>query len=108
MTELEPITDESIMVGGGVPKNVDFKLGDISSSGGKLVIELQIYKGTNNNGCFYGLTGIVLKGNLGDATAVIDIATDVQRGVAYDLTGRRVSAPGKGVYIVDGVKKVVK
>lgn len=108
MTELEPITDESIMVGGGVPKNVDFKLGDISSSGGKLVIELQIYKGTNNNGCFYGLTGIVLKGNLGDATAVIDVATDVQRGVAYDLTGRRVSAPGKGVYIVDGVKKVVK
>ena len=108
MTELEPITDESIMVGGGVPKNVDFKLGDISSSGGKLVIELQIYKGTNNNGCFYGLTGIVLKGKFADATAVIDIATDVQRGVSYDLTGRRVSAPGKGIYIVDGVKKVVK
>ena len=108
MTELEPITDESIMVGGGVPKNVDFELGDISSSGGKLIIELQIYKGPNNNGCFYGLTGVVLKGKFGDATAVIDIATDVQRGVAYDLTGRRVSAPGKGVYIVDGVKKVVK
>ena len=96
------------MVGGGVPKNVDFKLGDISSSGGKLVIELQIYKRTNNNGCFYGLTGIVFKGNFGDATAVIDIATDVQRGVAYDLTGRRVSSAGTGIYIVDGVKKVVK
>ena len=108
MTELGPITDESIMVGGGVPKNVDFKLGDISSSGGKLVIELQIYKGTNNNGCFYGLTGVVLKGKFGDATAVIDIATDVQRGVAYDLTGRRVSSAGTGIYIVDGVKKVVK
>ena len=108
MTELEPITDESIMIGGGVSKNVDFKLGDISSSGGKLVLKLQLYKGTNNNGCFYGLTGIVLKGKFGDATAVIDIATDVQRGVAYDLTGRRVSAPGKGIYIVDGVKKVVK
>jgi hypothetical protein len=57
---------------------------------------------------FYGLTGVVLKGKFADATAVIDIATDVQRGVAYDLTGRRVSVPGKGVYIVDGVKKVVK
>ncbi|MBR4968291.1 MAG: hypothetical protein IKY19_08715 [Bacteroidaceae bacterium] len=108
MTELAPITDESIMVGGGVPKNVDFELGDISSSGGKLIIELQIYKGTNNNGCFYGLTGIVLKGKFGEETTVIDIATDVHRGVAYDLTGRKVSAPDKGIYIVDGVKRVVK
>ena len=40
--------------------------------------------------------------------SVIDIVTDVQRGVAYDLTGRRVSAPAKGIYIVDGVKKIVK
>lgn len=72
--------NEGDMVGGGVPKNVDFELGDISSSGGKLIIELQIYKGTNNNGCLYGLTGIVLKGKFGEETTVIDIATDVHRG----------------------------
>ena len=105
---LAPITDESIMVGGGVPKNVDFRLEDISSSGGKLVLKLQLYKGTNNNGCFYGLTGVVLKGNFDVETAVEGVVADVQQGAVYDLAGRRVSAPAKGIYIVDGVKKIVK
>ena len=108
MMALAPITDESIMVGGGVPKNVDFELEDISSSGGKLVLKLQLYKGTNNNGCFYGLTGVVLKGNFDVETAVEGVVADVQQGAVYDLAGRRVSAPAKGIYIVDGVKKIVK
>ena len=70
LTALTPLTDESIMVAGGVVKNIDFELDGISPSDGKLVLELQLYKGTNNNGCFYGLTGIVLKGNLDGTTAV--------------------------------------
>ena len=96
------------MVAGGAPKNVDFLLDGISPSDGKFVLRLQLYKGTNNNGCFYGLTGVVLKGSLGEATLVEDIAASVQQGNVYDLTGRRVLSPEKGIYIVDGVKKVVK
>ena len=108
LTALSPLTDESIMVAGGAPKNVDFQLDGISPSNGKIVLRLQLYKGTNNNGCFYGLTGVVLKGSLGEATSVKDIAASVQQGNVYDLTGRRVLSPEKGIYIVDGVKKVVK
>ncbi|MBQ5896348.1 MAG: hypothetical protein IIW75_07275 [Bacteroidaceae bacterium] len=108
LTPLSPLTDESIMVAGGAPKNVDFLLSGISPSNGKIVLRLQLYKGTNNNGCFYGLTGIVLKGSLGEATSVKDIASSVQQGNVYDLTGRQVLSPEKGIYIVDGVKKVVK
>ena len=108
LTSLSPLTDESIMVAGGAPKNVDFLLSGISPSNGKIVLRLQLYKGTNNNGCFYGLTGVVLKGNLGEATSVKDIASSVQQGNVYDLTGRLVLSPEKGIYIVDGVKKVVK
>ena len=108
LTPLSPLTDESIMVAGGAPKNVDFLLSGISPSNGKIVLRLQLYKGTNNNGCFYGLTGIVLKGSLGEATSVKDIASSVQQGNVYDLTGRLVLSPEKGIYIVDGVKKVVK
>ena len=108
LTPLSPLTDESIMVAGGAPKNVDFLLSGISPSNGKIVLRLQLYKGTNNNGCFYGLTGIVLKGSLDEATSVKDIAASVQQGNVYDLTGRRVLSPEKGIYIVDGVKKVVK
>ena len=108
LTALTPLTDESIMVAGGVVKNIDFELDGISPSDGKLVLELQLYKGTNNNGCFYGLTGIVLKGNLDGTTAVCSIADDARTGKVYDLTGRQIATPEKGLYIVNGVKVVVK
>lgn len=108
LTPLTPLTDESIMVAGGVVKNIDFELDGISPSSGKLVLELQLYKGTDNNGCFYGLTGIVLKGNFDGTTAVCCIADDARTGKVYDLAGRRVANPEKGIYIVDGVKMVVK
>ena len=108
MTDLVPINDESIMVAGGIPKNVDFQLEGISASDGKLVLKLQLYKGTNNNGCFYGLTGIVLKGRFDGETAVDNIVLEAQESVAYDLAGRKVTDPVKGIYIVDGVKLVVK
>ena len=105
---LPPLVDESIMVGGGVVKNIDFELDGISSVGGKLVIELQLFKGSNNNGCFYGLTGIVLKGNFDEYTNIVNVAANVQQGEVYDLAGRPVANPDKGIYIVDGVKMLVK
>ena len=105
---LSPLTDESIMVAGGVVKNVDFGLENVSSVDGRLVLKLQIYKGTNNNGCFYGLTGIVLKGIFDETTAVEIMAPELRQGLAYDLHGRVVSDPADGIYIVDGVKMVVK
>ena len=108
LTALTPLTDESIMVAGGVVKNIDFELDGISPLDGKLVLELQLYKGTNNNGCFYGLTGIVLKGNLDGTTAVCSIADDARTGNVYDLTGRQIATLEKGLYIVNGVKVVVK
>lgn len=89
--------------------NVDFEVEGISSSDGKLVLKLKLYKGTNNNGCFYGLTGIVLKGLFDETTTATDIALDIeQQGRAFDLVGREVINPSKGVYIVDGVKRVLE
>ena len=108
LTALAPLTDVSIMVAGGVVKNVDFELEDVSPVDGKLVLKLQIYKGTSNNGCFYGLTGIVLKGALEESTAVEGIALEAHQGLTYDLNGRVVPVPADGIYIVDGVKRVVK
>ena len=108
LTSLAPLVDESIMVAGGVVKNVDFELDGISPSDGKLVLNLQLYKGTDNNGCFYGLTGIVLTGEFDETTAVRNLATDVQQSNVYDLTGRQIATPDKGIYIVNGVKMVVK
>ena len=108
LTPLSPLTDESIMVAGGAPKNVDFLLSGISPSQGRLVLRLQLYKGANNNGCFYGLTGIVLKGRIGEATMVDEVSEGARPGKVYDLTGRAVAKPEKGIYIVDGVKRVVK
>ena len=108
LVALSPLADESIMVAGGVVKNVDFGLENISSVDGKLVLKLQIYKGTNNNGCFYGLTGIVLKGIFDETTAVGAVVLDAQQGSVYDLGGRMVTDPVDGIYIVNGVKMVVK
>jgi hypothetical protein len=48
------------MVGGGEPKDVTFAVDNISAVDGKLVVRLKLYKGTNNNGCFYGLTKIMM------------------------------------------------
>lgn len=107
LVELPIKTDESIMVAGGVSKDVAFEVDNVSPSNGKLIIKLQIYKGTNNNGCFYGLTGIKLKGSHGGATTTVkeacaDVA--VPCGI-YDISGRKVNVVSKGIYIVDGVKR---
>ena len=87
----------------------------VSIDGAKVTVTSQTTKeidyqlqGASNNGCFYGLTGVVLKGNFDVETAVEGVVADVQQGAVYNLAGRRVSAPAKGIYIVDGVKKIVK
>lgn len=48
---------------------------------------------------------------IGDAPVVDGIGapeTGVKAPVIYDLMGRRVENPGKGIYIINGVKRVIK
>ena len=108
--ELPLKADESIMVGGGLPKDVVFAVDGISPVNGRMVIKLQLYKGTNNNGCFYGLTGITLKRDSDAVTSAVGAVCEGNSGFRkiYDLSGREVKEVGGGVYIVDGVKRVVK
>lgn len=109
LTELAAITDESIMIAGGVVKNIDFELADVSSAEGKLVLRLQLYKGSSNNGCFYGLTGVVLKGKREVPTLVDHVGTaTVSNGKLFDLAGREVVNPSKGIYIMNGAKRLFK
>lgn len=109
LTELAAITDESIMIAGGAVKNIDFELADVSSAEGKLVLRLQLYKGSSNNGCFYGLTGVVLKGKREVPTLVDHVGTaTVSNGKLFDLAGREVVNPSKGIYIMNGAKRLFK
>ncbi|MBQ8270673.1 MAG: exo-alpha-sialidase [Bacteroidaceae bacterium] len=62
-TQIGSKTDESIMVNSnaGDTKSIEFNGFDIQANeSGTLTIKLTLYKGTTNNGCFYGLTGITL------------------------------------------------
>ena len=49
------------------------------------------------------------KGNINDATGIYNIKNEelVTKNDIYDLSGRRVTKPTKGIYIVNG-KKVIK
>ena len=42
-----------------------------------------------------------------EETGISDLAQLATEGIAYDLQGRRVSEPQKGLYIANG-KKIVK
>ena len=99
------------MVASGALKDVIFETEGITPINGKLNIKLNIYKGTNNLGCFYGLTGITLKGvstNLPE-TGVDERTENREQGTAiYDLTGRKVENPTKGIYIIDSKKTLIK
>ena len=59
--------------------------------------------------------GVVIKnedGTFGNATGIEEIQTPApaspRRDAVYDLSGRRVEKPGKGLYIVNGKKVLVK
>ena len=54
------------------------------------------------NGVINGCNGIKLDGVVTETPADINAAGNV-----YDLSGRRVMVPGKGIYIIGG-KKVVR
>lgn len=41
------------------------------------------------------------------SVTAVDVASD-SRNVYYDLTGRKISNPSKGIYIVNGKKVLVK
>lgn len=43
-----------------------------------------------------------------DTTDVVVEEAPVEAPVIYDLMGRRVENPGKGIYIINGVKRVIK
>ena len=44
----------------------------------------------------------------GDDTSVVIEKSDAEATVIYDLMGRRVTNPTKGIYIINGVKRVIK
>ena len=44
----------------------------------------------------------------GEVTAVRDVTTESQAGQTYDLQGRRIAKPSKGLYIRNGRKEVIK
>ena len=64
------LSDESIMVANGAPKYVSFDMEKVTPVAGGLTIELKLYKGTENGGCFYGLTGVTLNGGTDNATKI--------------------------------------
>ena len=43
-----------------------------------------------------------------EATAIEEMSKDEVQGIVYDLSGRRVSRPSRGLYIVDGKKVLLK
>ena len=83
MTDLPMIVDESIMVANGTPKLVSFDVENAASVNGALTIKFQLYKGTNNGGCFYGLTGITLTGEMNETTNIAspDAGTGFRDGI---------------------------
>ena len=61
-TEVESITDENIWIPAGKSsKDITFEKTVAANESGALTLTLTISKGTTNNGCFYGLTGITLQ-----------------------------------------------
>lgn len=55
-----------------------------------------------------GVGARLLEFVFGDATAIGSVNIDVNVNQIYDLQGRRVKTPSKGVYVVDGKKVIIK
>ena len=83
MEELPMLSDESIMVANGALKYVSFDVEKVTPVAGGLTIELKLYKGTENGGCFYGLTGVTLNGGTDNATKIAspDAGTEFRDGI---------------------------
>lgn len=109
LTEVPERVDESIMIAGGQPKVVAFEIDTLTTTSGNLTLKLDIYKGTNNLGCFYGLTGITLRGAMQVETGIGCVENNVanKSTLIYDMQGRVVNEMRKGqLYIKDG-KKII-
>ncbi len=50
----------------------------------------------------------VLNVEVEDATAIVGVESEVVNGEVYDIAGRKVSAPARGLYIANGKKVLVK
>ncbi|MBQ5909770.1 MAG: hypothetical protein IIW85_05525 [Bacteroidaceae bacterium] len=44
----------------------------------------------------------------GYATGIGSLDAEVERGEIYDMNGRRVQQPAKGVYVINGKKVMIK
>lgn len=91
----------------GVATVNTFEAVDAIPAGSTYVIGVSIYT-DGGAGCFYGLTRITLGKNEpegGDVTNIESPVLEAQGSqLIYDLTGRRVTHPTKGIYIVNGKK----
>ena len=133
--EVASLADQNIWIVEGETDRVIELAGEVfaADAEGNLVLVLKLEKGTDNKGCFYGLTKIELvamptehegeeggeeptdpapgegeEGEGGEVGVVKTAANSQQPAVIYDLMGRRVEKMEKGIYIVNGRKVLVK
>lgn len=71
-----------------------------TNQGGKAFLAIEKSKLANDS----KITGFSLNG---DVTAIHNLSTSAASGKIYDVAGREVKAPAKGLYIVNG-KKIIK
>ena len=95
----------------GVATVNTFEAADAIPASSTYVIGVSIYT-DGGAGCFYGLTRITLGKNEPEGGDVTDIESPVLEAqdsqLIYDLQGRRVTHPTKGIYIVGGKKVIMK
>ena len=95
----------------GVATVNTFEAVDAIPASSTYVIGVSIYT-DGGAGCFYGLTRITLGKNEpegGDVTNIESPVLEAQDSqLIYDLQGRRVTHPTKGIYIVGGKKVIMK
>ena len=68
---------------------------------------LEFYQGSSNSTLRISYVGITYAENVADGIATVNPETKLQNQY-YDLQGRRVSQPGRGLYIFNGKKIFIK
>lgn len=63
---------------------------------------------TDDEGCRFSLSGTVIKNEETGIENIEAASTSTLGNAAYDLQGRRVRRPAHGLYIINGVKTVVR
>ena len=127
--EVASLADQNIWIVEGETDRVIELAGEVfaADAEGNLVLVLKLEKGTDNKGCFYGLTKIELVAmptehegeeggeeptdptpGEGETSVENSQLTTNHSQLVYDLMGRRVEKMEKGIYIVNGRKVLVK